>query len=100
MKFQQLPYPIYPKGFDRKKGSPITQYLLFNIKIDSRRIYNLPMLIVGLGSYNIIISRKFFRDFRILIDVYNRRLYWLKEFTPNTLYLQTVATYTREDIRP
>ena len=71
MKFQQLPHPIYPKGFDGKKGSPITQYLLFNIEIDGRRIYDLPMLIVRLGSHDMIISRKFFSDFRILINVYN-----------------------------
>ena len=98
MKFQQLPHPIYPKGFDGKKGSPITQYLLFNIEIDGRRIYDLPMLIVGLGSHDMIIGRKFFSDFRILIDVYNRRLCWPKEFAPNILYSRTVAAYTCEDI--
>jgi hypothetical protein len=58
------------------------------------------MLIVRLGSHDMIISRKFFSDFRILIDVYNQPLCWPKEFAPNTLYSRTVATYTREDIRP
>ena len=58
------------------------------------------MLIVRLGSYDMIISKKFFSDFRILINVYNWQLCWPKEFAPNTLYSRTVAAYTYEDIWP
>ena len=100
MKPKQLPRTIYPKGFDGKKGSPISQYLSFNIEIDGRRIYNLPMLIVELGSHDIIIGRNFFDYFRVLIDVHNKRLQWPPEFPPNKTYSRTVATYTRNDIRP
>ena len=74
LKLQQLPHPIYPKGYDGKKGSPITQYLTFIIEIDGRRIYNLPMLITRLDSHDMIIGRNFFDYFRILINVYHRRL--------------------------
>ena len=72
LKPKQLPHPICPKGFDGKKGSPISQYLTFNIEINSWQIYNLPMLIIELGSYDIIIRRNFFDYFYILIDIYNR----------------------------
>ena len=72
MKPKQLPHLIYPKGFDGKQGSPISQYLSFTIEIDNRRIFNLPMLIVELGSNDMIIGRNFFEYFRVLINVYQR----------------------------
>ena len=99
-KLQQLPYPIYPKGYNGAKGSPITQYLTFILEIDSRRIYDLPMLVIGLGSHDLIIGRNFFHDLRICIDVFHRRLRWPKEFPPTNSYSRTLATYTREGIRP
>jgi hypothetical protein len=71
VKPRQLPYTIYPKGFNSKKGFPISQYLSLNIEIDSCRIPYILMLIVELGSYDIIISRNFFDYFHILIDVHN-----------------------------
>jgi predicted aspartyl protease len=99
-KLQQLPHPIYPKGYDGTKGSPITQYLTFILEIDGRRIYDLPMLVIGLGSHDLIIGRNFFHDLRICIDVFHRRLRWPKEFPPTNSYSRTLATYTRDGIRP
>lgn len=63
IKPQRLPNPVYPKGYDGAKGSPISQYLSFNIEIDGRRIYNLPMLIIELDSYDMIVGRNFFSYF-------------------------------------
>ena len=74
LKPKRLSHSIYPKGYNSKKGSPISQYLLFNIEIDGRRIYNFPLLILELGSYDMILGRNFFDYFRILIDVYYRQL--------------------------
>ena len=100
LKPKKLPYPIYPKGFDGAKGSPITQYLTFNIEIDSRTIYNLPMLITGLGSHDMIIGRNFFDYFRVLIDVHHRQLHWPQEFPPAKTYSRTMVIHSRDDIRP
>ena len=100
LKPKRLPQTIYPKGFNGKKGSPITQYLSFNIEIDGRRIYDLPMLIVELGSHDLIIGRNFFDYFHILIDVHYRRLQWPQEFPPSRTYSQTIATYLRSELRP
>jgi predicted aspartyl protease len=100
LKLQQLPHPIYPKGYDGSRGSPITHYLVFIIVIDGRRIYDLPMLVVGLGSHDMIIGRNLFSDLRICIDVFHRRLRWPKEFIPYTGFERTIATWTRDDIRP
>ena len=80
VKLQQLPHPVCPKGFDRKKGSPISQYLSFNMDIDGRWIYNVPMLVLELGSHDMIIGRNFFDYFHIMIDVHNRHLCWPQEY--------------------
>jgi hypothetical protein len=74
VKPKRLLYTIYPKRFNGKKGSLISQYLSLNIEINSCRIPYIPMLIVELGSYDIIIGRNFFDYFHILIDVHDRRL--------------------------
>ena len=58
------------------------------------------MLITELGSYDMIIGRNFFDYFHILIDIYNRRLQWPQEFLPAKTYSRTIATYSRDDIRP
>jgi predicted aspartyl protease len=100
LKPKPLPQPVYPKGYDGKKGSPISQYLLFNIEIDGRRIYNFPLLILELGSHDMILGRNFFDYFRILIDVHYRRLQWPQEFPPAHTYSRTIATYSRDNIRP
>jgi transposase InsO family protein len=73
---------------------------MFNIELDGRRIHNLPMLVVGLGSHDMIIGRNFFNYFRILIDVHHRRLHWPQEFPPAKSFARTVAVHTREEIRP
>jgi hypothetical protein len=71
VKPKQLPYTIYPKGFNSQKGSSISQYLSLNIEINSCRIPYILMLIIELDSHDIIISQNFFDYFHILIDVYN-----------------------------
>ena len=58
------------------------------------------MLIVGLDSHDIIIGRNFFDYFRILIDVHHRRLQWPQEFPPAKTYARTMATYSRDHLRP
>ena len=100
LKPKQLPYPICPKGFDSKKGSPISQYLTFNIEIDGWQIYNLPMLIIELGSHDMIIRRNFFDYFRILIDIHYWQLQWPQEFPLAKTYSWTIATYSRDSIWP
>jgi hypothetical protein len=99
-KLQRLPHPVCPKGYDGKKGSPISHYLSFNLEIDGRRIYNVPMLITELGSHDMIIGRNFFDYFHILIDVHHRQLRWPQEIPPAKTFARTVATYSRDDVRP
>jgi hypothetical protein len=70
------------------------------MEIDSRRIYNIPMLILELGSQDMIIGRNFFDYFRILIDIHYQRLQWPQEFLPGKTYSQTIVTHSRESIRP
>jgi hypothetical protein len=99
-KLQRLLHPVCPKGYDGKKGSPISHYLSFNLEIDGRRIYHLPMLVVELGSHDMIIGRNFFDYFHIMIDVHHRQLRWPQEIPPAKTFARTLATYTRDDVRP
>ena len=69
-KLQRLPHPVYPKGYNGKRGSLISHHLSFNLEIDGRRIYYLLMLVVELGSHDMIIRRNFFDYFYIMINVY------------------------------
>jgi hypothetical protein len=100
VKLRELPHPIIPKGYQGDKGSPITRYLLLDIEVDGRRIHNLPMLVIGLGSHDLIIGRNFFDYFHILIDVHQRRLRWPPEHPPTKSFARTVAVHSRDDIRP
>jgi hypothetical protein len=70
----QLPRPIIPSCYNSSIGSEIQEYLLLDLELNRYRVYNLPLLILGLGTYNLIIGYNFFEYFYILIDSTKRRL--------------------------
>lgn len=71
-----LPTPCPVKGYDGKPGRPVTQILTLHLSIDDRRQRDIPMLILDLGSHDLIIGRKWFTHFDIWLDVRNQRLLW------------------------
>jgi hypothetical protein len=94
----RLPRPIIPSRYDGSAGSEIREYLLLDLELDGRRIYNLPLLILGLGTHDLIIGRNFFEYFHILVDSAERRLIWPPEF-PKTLHFHRTFTLPRHSIR-
>ena len=58
LKAQRLPYTIRTKGYDRKAGERITHYLRLHLTVDGRRQYNIPLLILDLGSHDLILGYK------------------------------------------
>ena len=58
------------------------------------------MLVVELGSHDMIIGRNFFDYFHIMIDVHYRQLHWPQEIPPAKTFARTLATYTRDEVRP
>ena len=69
-----LPTPCPVKGYDGKPGKPVTQILTLHLAIDGRRQRDIPMLILDLGSHDLILGRKWFSHFDVWLDVRKRRL--------------------------
>jgi hypothetical protein len=71
-----LTTPCSVKGFDGQPGRPATHAIILNLSIDARRQQKVPMLILDLGSHNLILGRKWISHHDIWLDVRNRRLLW------------------------
>jgi hypothetical protein len=56
LKAQRLSSSIKVKGYDGKASNSVTYILRLHLTIDGRRQYNLPLLILDLGSYNLILG--------------------------------------------
>jgi hypothetical protein len=56
LKIHRLLYDISIKGYNGKAGQLITYYIRLYLTIDSRHLYNTPLLILDLGSYNLILG--------------------------------------------
>ena len=54
----KLPKPILAKGYNGVVGKSITYYLLLNLIINGRYLYNLLFLILDLRNYDIILRSK------------------------------------------
>ena len=80
LKARRLPQPINVKGYDGQASNAITHVLQLHLTLDGRRQYNIPLLILDLGSHDLILGRKWFAYFNILIDARHQCLVW-----PNTL---------------
>jgi hypothetical protein len=68
LKTRRLPRSVPVKGYNSKEGQPITHYLQLHLTVDRRQQYNLPLLILDLGSHDIILGRKWLAYFNILVD--------------------------------
>jgi hypothetical protein len=64
------------KGYNGKRGPNITSYLRVYLTLDGRKIYNIPFLVLPLGSQDIIIGKSFLEYFDISPSVARRKLHW------------------------
>jgi Reverse transcriptase (RNA-dependent DNA polymerase)/RNase H-like domain found in reverse transcriptase/Integrase zinc binding domain/Integrase core domain/Chromo (CHRromatin Organisation MOdifier) domain/Retroviral aspartyl protease len=72
----QLKKPCLVRGYDGKTESQATQYLRLHLTIDGNRQLDIPMLVLELGSHDLILGREWLSHFDIWLDVRNRRLVW------------------------
>ena len=72
----QLKKPCLVRGYDGKTESQATQYLRVHLTIDGNRQLDIPMLVLALGSHDLILGREWLSHFDIWLDVRNRRLVW------------------------
>jgi hypothetical protein len=76
LKAQRLPEPIYIKGYDRQSLKSVTHVLYLYLIVDGRRLPNLPLLILDLGTHNLILGQKWFDYLNVLVNCRNRCLEW------------------------
>jgi hypothetical protein len=99
LKAQRLPYTIGTKGYDGKAGERITHYLRLHITVDGRRQYNIPLLILDLGSHDLILGRKWLAYFDILPDCRRGCLRWPSELPPSQSAVKEI-TIARDSLNP
>ena len=58
LRAERLPRIVPVKGYNGKAGTPLTHCLRLHLTMDGRRQYNVPLLILDLGSHDLILGRK------------------------------------------
>ena len=58
LRTERLPHEVPVRGYDGIAGDPITHFLRLHLTVDGRRQYNIPLLILNLGSYDLILGRE------------------------------------------
>ena len=86
---EPLEKPIPVKGYDRRTRKPISSILQVHLRVNGRRLYNMPFLVTDLGNHSVILGRKWMSYLDILLDVRNRQLIW-----PTNL--QATPSFVRE----
>ena len=76
-KATQLPQPIVAKGYDGVRRQSITHYLSVDLFLDSRRLVEIPFLILDPANYDIILGANQIAYFDIQPDLRRRKLVWL-----------------------
>jgi Reverse transcriptase (RNA-dependent DNA polymerase)/RNase H-like domain found in reverse transcriptase/Retroviral aspartyl protease len=95
----RLPSPIQVKGYNGKPGKPVTHYIRLHLTVDQRRQYNVPLLILDLGSHDIIIGRKWLAYFDVLPDCRRRCLVWPAKLPPSYSVAKEIR-WNRQDLIP
>ena len=95
----RLPSSIQVKGYDGRPGKPVTHYIRLHLTVDQRRQYNVPLLILDLGSHDIIIGRKWLAYFDVLPDCRRRRLVWPDKLPPSYSVAKEIR-WNRQDLIP
>ena len=96
---ERLPQPINVKGYDGKTGNAITHILRLHLTVDGRRQYNIPLLILDLGSHDCILGRQWFAFLDVLIDARRRCLQWPKTLKPSYSVVKEI-TVQRTSLLP
>jgi predicted aspartyl protease len=95
----RLPSPIQVKGYNGKPGKPVTHYIRLHLTVDQRRQYNVPLLVLDLGSHDIIIGRKWLSYFDVLPDCRRRCLVWPAKLPPSYSVAKEIR-WNRQDLIP
>ena len=95
---RKLPYSVPIRGFQQNIQSHVSEYIRLHLTVEGRRIYNCPFVLLDLGAQDVIIGKKLFSRFRILLDSEKSRLVWPKEYPPTPSWSKeiTLPYHSRE----
>ena len=93
-----LSKPFSVKGYDGRPGKPVSKILTLHLEIDGRRQKDIPMLVLDLGSHDLILGRKWFTHFDIWLDVRNQRLLWPRAHRGEPIFAKEICT-PRDNLR-
>ncbi|ELR07906.1 hypothetical protein GMDG_08554, partial [Pseudogymnoascus destructans 20631-21] len=88
---QKLPYSVPIRGFQCKIQGHVSEYIRLHLTVEGRRIYNCPFVLLDLGAQDVIIGKKLFSCFRILLDSAKSRLVWPKEYPPTPSWSKEIT---------
>jgi len=97
---EELPKPIPIRGYNGRIGPPITTILRIHLRVDGRRQYNAPFLITDLGSYDMILGRKWLAYLGLQLDVRSRRLIWPETLPPTPSFIREISITMENLVRP
>ncbi len=99
IKAKRLPFSVAVKGFNGEGSTSVSHYLQMHFTIDGRKQYNCPLLILDLGSHDMIIGRAWFEHFRVLLNIHDRKLLWPKDL-PASYSVAKEILVSKESIGP
>ena len=89
---EPLSQPVPVKGYDGRRGNPITSILRTHLRIDGRKQYNVPFLVTNLGHHDVILGRKWLAYSNLWLDVRNCQLIWPANLLPTPSFAKEVRT--------
>ena len=70
----QTPDTYQVRGFNRAASQEIEDIIFFGLEIDKRRVLDIPIVVVKIKLHDLIIRRKWFEQYNVLLDYRRRRL--------------------------
>ena len=96
---EDLPKPISIYRYNGQVGQPIISILWIYLRVNRRRQYNIPFLIMDLGSYDIILGRKQLAYLGLQLNIRNRQLIQPKIIPPTPSFIKEISIIMENLIR-
>ena len=71
-----LPTPITVRGFDGQSRQAANRYIILHLRVDGRKQYNVPMVLLDTGYQDLILGRTWFDQQNVQLNPRLRQLVW------------------------
>ena len=97
---ETLKRPVPVRGYNGQAGKPITSILRTHLRVNGRRLYNMPFLVTDLGHHDVILGRKWLAYLDLWLDARNRQLIWPAELPPTPSFNKEITVTMRDLLEP